>query len=183
LRAIGAARVLHHCLFMSLSVAVPVRSSPFVSPVAYDLDDLDGTITAVLSQRGFLRSVMRDEGETALDVVASEIARLQVTLSVVASHCGGGPIATALVKAYRWTIETAFHLADLQAELLDREMCSADAEAFASRSATSYACVLEPAFLQAGDSHTTSEERALLWDLETARIAIERVLLAIFELG
>ena len=167
-----------------MSLSVSPSSLPLSSSAGPDFDALDRTVSALLVHRGFLKSAAPSGLEPSrTDAVASELGRLQATLAVVASFAAGGSVATALVRAYRWTIDTASHLADLEAELLDREVTPEDVDTFARRSATAFLYFVEPAFVAAGDSDTTSEERALLWDLETARVAIERVLLAIYELG
>ena len=48
---------------------------------------------------------------------------------------------------------------------------------------TGYLCVVEPALTDARETGTTNEERALAWDLDTARVTIARALLVIHELA
>ena len=91
-------------------------------------------------------------------------------------------IATALLRAYRWTIEAASQLADLESDSLDRELSATELEAFAKRCMTGYLCVVEPALTDARETGTTNEERALAW-IDTARVTIARALLVIDELA
>ena len=90
----------------------PLRSNvvAFPAPVAHDFDALDRTATAVIQHRRLLR---RAGTTSALDRVERELDRVRRTLRVVSSRACGGVIATALLRAYRWTIEAASQLADL----------------------------------------------------------------------
>lgn len=166
-----------------MSLSVHTTYAPPSSSVEPDFEALDRSVSALLAHRGFMKSATPEQERSGTDAIASELGRLQTTLAIVSSRTMGGSVATALHRAYRWTFDAASQLADLEMALLDRELVTADVEAFAKRAATAFLCVVEPAFAEAGDSDATSEDRALLWDLETARIAIERVLLAIYELA
>ena len=148
-----------------------------------DWQGLDGLLTEILAHRGFVRASGPSE-PTGLDRIAGDLGRIHAMLGVVGSRCGSADVRfeAAVAQTYRWALEIGTLLADLEVASLDRAVSAPEAEAFARRAVTAYVVALEPCFDAAQATTAGSEEAALRWDLETLRAAVERALVATFDL-
>jgi hypothetical protein len=177
------AHSLHLASAMMNASLTPTRIASAASG-SEEWEALDALLTEILAHRGFLRAAGPRE-PTGLDRIAADLTRVHAVLAVVASRCdsAGRRVETAVAASYRWALDVGALLADLEVASLDRVLTNAETEAFARRATTGYVVILEPAFDDAQRPSASAEDAALRWDLETVRAAVERTLVAIFDLA
>lgn len=163
-------------LSVDTTTTLPIR--------AFDWSSLEDTLSQLLEHRALVRIVGPRE-PSALDRVASDLGRVHKMLAVLALRCNevaSTPLRGLLVRAYRWAIEVTTHLTDLDVATLDRDVTVDEAEAFGRHVTTEYLGAVDPAFDEVLPrlAHGPRADASLHWDVETLRVAIERVILDVY---
>lgn len=146
---------------------------------AFDWSSLEATLAQILDHRDLVREVS-GIGTTALDALAADLGRVRRMLAVLGDRCneaGSTSVRTLLVRVYHFAIEIGSHLTDLEVAALDRAPSTDEAESFARHATTSFVGAVDVAFDEALDTLPYGRGAALAWDLETLRVAVERIVL------
>lgn len=158
------------------TTTLPIRS--------FDWSALQASFSQMLEHRTLIRVVGPRE-PSALDRVADDLGRVEKMLGVLALRCNemaSTPLRALLVRAYRWAIDVTTELTDLDVATLDRDATSDEGEAFARHVTAEYLAIVDPAFddVLPRLAHGPKADASLHWDVETLRVAIERVILDVY---
>ncbi|MBS2017143.1 MAG: hypothetical protein JST00_29925 [Deltaproteobacteria bacterium] len=158
------------------TATLPIRS--------FDWSALEASLEQMLEHRALVRLVGPKE-PTALDRIADDLSRLQKMLQVLtlrANETAWPALRMLVVRTFRWAIDVTTTLTDLDVETLDRDVTQEEGEIFARQVTAQYLALVDPVFDDVLP-HLARGPRAdasLHWDVETLRVAVERVILDVY---